>query len=98
MQEKFSNQANLFEKAQNETLTKLQATLKKDVKIKELEIENEQLRLNLAAGGGHTSTGQKDDHQKLLSFYDFGRFDVSYTRNVASYLLKKKEIANPQDK
>jgi hypothetical protein len=41
MQQKFSNQVNQFEKAQNEALNKLQASLKKDVKIKELEIENE---------------------------------------------------------
>ena len=41
MQAKFSNQVNQFEKAQNEALNKLQASLKKDVKIKELEIENE---------------------------------------------------------
>ena len=62
MQDKFSNQVSQFEKAQNEALNKLQASLKKDVRIKELEIENDQLRLNLAAGGGHTSTGQKDSH------------------------------------
>ena len=55
MQDKFSNQVQEFEKAQNEALKKLQSSLKKDVKIKELEIENEQLRLNIAAGGGHTS-------------------------------------------
>lgn len=95
MQQKFSNQVNQFEKAQNEALNKLQASLKKDVKIKELEIENEQLRLNIAAGGGFTSKGEDESHSKLLTFYDFGRFDVNFTNNVASYLLKGKEIRQP---
>jgi len=69
--------------------------LRKDVKIKQLEAENEQLRLNMRGGQGETSGGPNDGEQKLLSFYDFGRFDTNYTSNVASYLLKTKSVGQP---
>ena len=86
-----TDQDNEIQKASHDALTKLKESLKKDVKLRELEIENEQLRLNLKGGSGGTAQGNDTD-QKLMSFYDFGRFDVNYTSNVASYLLKGKNL------
>ena len=51
-------------------------------------MENETLRLQMKSGG--TPSGN-DNNQKLLTFYDFDRFDVNYTSNVARYLLKDKK-------
>lgn len=69
-------------------MRKLNASLLKDVKIKQLEMENE--RLNASKQDGGQNYEQKSD-KKLSDLYSFERFNTNYINDVAVFLLKDKK-------
>lgn len=69
-------------------MRKLNDSLLKDVKIKQLEMENERLKSQSTPNGDDSEKAEK----KLLDLYSFDRFNTNYINDVAVFLLKDKKV------